>query len=292
MAFRLTLLGSGSAGNSAFLETDHTRILVDAGLSGKQIEERMASIGKDPAQLHAILITHEHSDHIQGLRVLANRYRIPIYANRLTRDAVMEQFSTDAPASPQRTANMQWRLFETGRSFAAGDFDIETFSIPHDASDPVGFSVHHGNQAVVFMTDLGHMTTLTTDHAKRADVLILETNYDIQLLQSDPHRPWSVKQRISGRHGHLSNEAAATALETVLTDRLQHLFLSHLSKDCNRPQLAHATIQKKLSLLGATHIQITVAQQAQPCSTLLLQSEVVSSPITPSLFNQPGLSQG
>ncbi len=295
MSCRLTILGSGSSGNCAYLETDTTRILVDAGLSGKQIEERLAAIGKSPANLHAILITHEHSDHVQGLRVFSNRYRIPVYANRPTRAAVLEGFSSSgSPAGARPRGNggskataFDWHVFETGQRFAAGDFDIEPFSIPHDASDPVGFVIHSGDRSITFLTDLGHMTHLTMEKARQADTLILETNHDEKLLQSNPNRPWSLKQRISGRHGHLSNEAAATALVEIMSDRLRHVYLSHLSQDCNRPELAEETVRKKLSEIGASHLRITVTSQNQPCPTENLEAAHPSKAETPSLFSQP-----
>ncbi|MBI4025570.1 MAG: MBL fold metallo-hydrolase [Verrucomicrobia bacterium] len=289
MSCRLTILSSGSAGNCAFLETETTRLLIDAGLSGKQIEERLGSIGKEPTQIHAILVTHEHADHIQGLRVLAARHHIPVYANRQTRAAVIESFSslgtTGAPAS--RASAFAWRIFETGQRFVVGDFDIDPFTLPHDASDPVGFHICHGNRGVVFLTDLGHITRLAIDKSRQADVLILETNHDLKLLQDDPRRPWSVKQRISGRHGHLSNEAAATALGEIMSDRLGHIYLAHLSQDCNRPELAESTIRKKLDDLGVGHTRVTLTHQQKPCPTETLDSARPLHVETPSLFSQP-----
>ncbi len=218
------------------------------------------------------------------MRVLATRYRIPIYTNRSTRAAILETFGSDAP---QRAQAITWRVFEPGQSFVAGDFDIEPFSIPHDASDPVGFLFHHGGRCIAFLTDLGHVTQLVLEKAKRADTLILETNHDVELLQKDPYRPWSVKQRIGGRHGHLSNETAAQALSQILTDRLRHIYLSHLSQDCNSPALAETTIRKKLQEMGATSIQITVARPDLPCPTQWMD---VHRPVqfeTPPLFGRP-----
>lgn len=285
MSWRFTILGSGSGGNCAYLETDTTRILVDAGFSGRQIEERLASIGRDPSQIQAILVTHEHGDHVQGLRVLAHRYRIPVYANRLTREAVLESFSQEN--GKNRACGFSWKIFEPGQPFVAGDFDIEPFTLPHDASDPVGFLVRHAGRCVVFLTDLGHTTQLVLEKARQADVLVIETNHDLKLLQNDPHRPWSVKQRIGGRHGHLSNEAAATVLQDVMSDRLRHVYLSHLSQDCNRPDLAEATVRKKLTEMGATHVKVTVTSQTTPCATERLESSRVGRPETASLFAQP-----
>ncbi len=286
MPCQLTILGSGSSGNCAYLETETTRLLVDAGFSGKQIEERMASIGKTPSQLHAILISHEHSDHIQGLRVLAAKYRIPIYTNRLTRAAILEGLSTATSHTAAKEASFDWRIFEVGQRFALGGFDIEPFSVPHDASDPMGFLIYCGNRCIVFLNDLGHITELVLNKARQADILILETNHDLKLLQNDPHRPWALKQRISSRHGHLSNEAAAIALGAIVNKRLQHVYLWHLSQDCNRPELAKAVIQNKLSEIGAAHVRVTVTHQQQPCSTETLDTTDPLLKETLPLFTQ------
>ncbi len=272
MSFQLTILGSGSSGNCAYLETETTRLLVDAGFSGKQIVERLTSIGKSPSDLHAILITHEHSDHVQGLKVLGSRYRIPIYSNRLTQSAILENTSSSNRNSIGKETAFDWRIFETGQTFGIGDFDIEPFTIPHDASDPVGFLIYHQKCCAVFLTDLGHVNHLVLEKARQANTLVLETNHDLKLLRDDPHRPWAVKQRISGRHGHLSNEAAAAALGDLMTDRLQHIYLSHLSQDCNRPELAETAIQKRLVEIEATHVRFTLTHQHSPCSTETLGS--------------------
>ena len=303
MACRLTILGSGSSGNCAYLETESTRLLVDAGLSSRQIVDRLAGIGKTPADLHAILVTHEHQDHAQGLSVLARKFHIPIYANRLTREAIRENWqtarknpATDEPEPDRKAARsdkstredaLRWRIFESGQRFTAGDFDIEPFSIPHDASDPVGFLIHHGGRCVGFLTDLGHMNRLALEKARQAHVLLLETNHDVKLLQDDPRRPWAVKQRIAGRHGHLSNEAAATALAEIMSDRLEHVYLAHLSQDCNRPALAEAIVKKKLGEIGASHVRLTVTHPDQPCATERLEPLRAPQAETPSLFSRP-----
>lgn len=289
MPCRLTILASGSGGNCAYLESETTRILVDAGLSARQIEERLSSIGKTAANLHAILLTHEHADHIQGLRVLSSRFRIPIYSNRMTREAVLDIFNS-MPA--QKTGSLEWRVFENGQRFVAGDFDIEPFTIPHDATDPVGFLLHHGTHSICFMTDLGHVNQMILSKAKQATTLLLETNYDVRLLQDHPQRPWSLKQRIAGRHGHLSNDDAAAALGVIMSDRLRHVYCSHISQDCNRPEIAERTIQGKLKALGASHVRVTVTSQHVPCATELFDSSQAGTPIQPSLFTQPRMVQG
>lgn len=258
MGFSFTILGSGSSGNCAFLESDSVRLLIDAGFSGRQISERLKAIDRDVSQIDAILLTHEHSDHIAGLKVLCQRHQIPLFCNRLTREALAAELPNYAG----------WKIFSTGQSFALGDLIIDSFTIPHDASDPVGFVVQAGPQKVAFVTDLGYVTKLVLERVKDATIMVLETNHDLKLLQDDTIRPWSVKQRILSRHGHLSNEAAAEALPSLVTSNLERLYLAHLSRDCNQPALAHRTIQKKLDHLGARHVDVAVAEQHKPAPTV------------------------
>ncbi len=260
MSVQLTILGSGSAGNCAYLETASTRILVDAGFSGKQIRERLASIARSPETLSGILITHEHSDHITGLTGLASKLRIPIYCNRLTKDAIEYTLKT----------TFEFRVFATGSTFEIGDLEVDAFSIPHDAQDPVGFMVRTVAANFGFLTDLGHATKLALERIRCANVLLLESNHDVKMLQEDTKRPWSTKQRILGRHGHLSNEAAADVADQILSDNLRHLFLGHLSRDCNRPDLAHKVVSDRLKSRGATHIRIENTSQLQPNPTLTI----------------------
>ncbi len=260
MAAQFTILGSGSSGNCAYLETSEVRILIDAGLSGRQIRQRLLSIGRTPEKLDGILITHEHSDHIQGLSVLASKLQIPIYCNRLTKEAIELQFQT----------RLDFRIFSTGASFELADLHVETFSVPHDAYDPVGFLLRTADGNVGFLTDLGHATKLVVERVRPAHVLVLEANHDLKLLQEDTRRPWSIKQRILSRHGHLSNHAAAEVAEQVVSAELRHIYLGHLSADCNRPELAFQTISDRLLQLGATHVHVQSTSQTVPCPTLSL----------------------
>ncbi len=260
MAVRLTILGSGSSGNSAYLETEETRLLIDAGFSGRQLRQRLASISRAPESLTGILITHEHSDHIQGLAGLADKLGIPIYCNRLTKDAIAWNCK----------AVFNWQIFTTGASFDVGDINVESFSIPHDAQDPVGFLLRTAAGAVGFLTDLGHATKLVIERVRPARALVLETNHDVKLLQNCPHRPWSLKQRILGRHGHLCNEAAADVLTEIMSAELRQLYLGHLSRQCNTPELALRVVAARLGELGATHCRAEVTAQATPSPTLTL----------------------
>jgi len=257
---RLTILGSGSSGNCAYVETDEARVLIDAGFSLRQIRQRLASIGRTPENLTGILVTHEHSDHVQSLPALNTKLHIPVYCNRPTKEAVEYQSKTQ----------LDCRLFCTGASFELGDITVDTFSIPHDAQEPVGFLLRTSSGNIGFLTDLGHTTRLVLERIRPAHALVLEANHDIKLLQDCPRRPWSLKQRILGRHGHLSNEAAADTAEQIMSADLRHLYLGHLSRECNRPELAHQVVNSRLQKIGATHVRIEVTSQALPCQTLSL----------------------
>ena len=257
---RLTILGSGSGGNCAYLETEETRLLIDAGFSGRQIRTRLATIGRSPESLTGILITHEHSDHIAGLVGLAQKLDLPIYCNRFTKEAIEATLKI----------RIQARIFTTGDTFAVGDMTVDTFAIPHDAQDPVGFLVHTNAGNFGFLTDLGHATKMVMERVRCANVLLLEANHDVKMLQDDPRRPWSLKQRILSRHGHLSNEAAADVVQEIISTELRHLFLGHLSRDCNLPELAHAAVHGRLQKIGGTHVQVNLTTQDTPCSTVAL----------------------
>jgi phosphoribosyl 1,2-cyclic phosphodiesterase len=259
---RLTILGSGSSGNCAYVETEETRILIDAGFSLRQIRQRLATIGRVPENLTGILVTHEHSDHMQGLGMLSEKLHVPIYCNRATQEAVEYQLQT----------RLECRLFTTGASFEVGDVAVDTFNIPHDAQDPVGYLLHTTAGNIGFLTDLGHATRLVLERVRRANVLVLEANHDVKMLQDCPHRPWSLKQRILGRHGHLSNEAAAEAAEQIMSAGLRHLYLPHLSRQCNRPDLAHRVVAQCLQKIGASHVHLQLTSQHLPCPTLNLSA--------------------
>ena len=248
------------------IESDTTRLLVDAGLSGRQVAQRLALINRHLDQISGVILTHEHSDHTRGLGVLCKSRALPVYANRLTAEAV-----TAAPDWQDRV-RISWRLVSTGSSFEVGDLRVESFSVPHDAYDPVGFVIRHPGSgvAVGVLTDLGHVTKLVTERVRALDVLVVEANHDLKLLQEDADRPWALKQRIMSRHGHLSNDAAATLASEVACDKLRHVFLAHLSRDCNRPNLAQQAVGEKLRKIGAHHIAVAVSSQDKPTATLTL----------------------
>lgn len=260
MPVHLTILGSGSSGNCAYLETEETRLLIDAGFSLRQIRQRLATIGRVPENLTGVLVTHEHSDHVQGLAGLSEKLHIPIYCNRFTKEGAEQQLQT----------RLDCRLFTTGATFEVGDIVVETFSIPHDAQDPVGYLLKTTSGNVGFLTDLGHATRLVLERVRRANILVLESNHDVKMLQDCPRRPWSLKQRILGRHGHLSNEAAAAAAAEIMSAELQHLYLAHLSRECNRPELAYQVMLECLEKITAKHVRLELTSQSTPCPTLTL----------------------
>jgi phosphoribosyl 1,2-cyclic phosphodiesterase len=261
MGIQLTVLGSGSSGNCTLIESARTRLLIDAGLSARQIAHRLEHVGRSLDAIDAILLTHEHSDHCSALAVLSKRRPVPVYANRLTAEAVHDS---------DGNTRVSWRLFTTGQAFEIGDFVVEPFTVPHDAQDPVGFLIRQNGLSIGVVTDLGHATKLVIDRVRNADALLLESNHDVKLLQDDPVRPWSLKQRILSRHGHLSNDAAATFAGEVVTDRLRHVCLAHLSRDCNRPELARQSVETSLRRAGASHVAVAVASQDAPTATLQL----------------------
>ena len=275
VSVQFTILGSGSNGNSAYLETDKARLLIDAGLSGKQIRLRLESLGRTLESLTGILITHEHTDHTNGLAVLCNRLKIPVYCNRLTQECIATQIGKPPPC----------RIFSTGDSFEIEDILVESFSVPHDAQDPAGFLLRTSEGNLGIITDLGHVTKMVVQRVRRAQVLMIEANHDLDMLRNDTKRPWSLKQRILSRHGHLSNVAAAEAIEQIVNQDLTHIYLGHISRDCNDPKLAYNVVMDKLVKIGASHITADVTDQdrANPTRVISAKSSipVISDPKAP-----------
>lgn len=255
---RFTILGSGSSGNSAYLETEHSRVLIDAGFSAKQIEARLALIGRRLEDIEAVFVTHEHGDHVCGLARIAQRTGARVFANRLTAECLRAKM-------PEST---RWEIFDTGETVRHGDLEVGVFAVPHDAYDPVGFVFHHACGRVGFLTDLGYATRLVLERIRGVRALVLEANHDLAMIQQDTKRPWSVKQRILSRHGHLSNAAAAAVAAEVACPDLEDIFLGHLSGDCNSPELARAAVAAGLAGSPFPEIRLHDTHQDQPCSTL------------------------
>ena len=235
-----TILGSGSGGNAAVFRTSAGLLMVDAGLSAAQLTARLHAVGVDPASLAGILLTHEHGDHSRGLDVFTRKYRVPILANAMTREVLRD--SVEAPGL--------WKTVPGGSLFTFCGFEIETFRVPHDAVDPMGFLLRAGGVSVGVLSDLGHATTLVKAKLQGLDGLFVEANYDEQLLAADTKRPWSTKQRISSRHGHLSNKQTADLLQETAGDGLKQIVLGHLSRDCNSPAAAADAVMAAISATG------------------------------------------
>lgn len=230
------ILGSSSEGNCALLRTEHSIILIDAGFSGKRIGLMLEAVGESIDQIDAVFLTHEHNDHAQGIRGLIKRNPLPVFANRDTADAVQTKLGNA----------VNWQVFQTGSSFKFRDIDVRSFAIPHDAYDPVGYTFHWGEvddlisprQSLAWVTDLGYVPEHVNQQIKQVQTLVLESNYDEDLLESDQRRPWSIKQRIRGRHGHLSNDACHKVLSGLNgSSAVRDVYLAHLSKDCNTVEL-------------------------------------------------------
>ncbi len=234
--FKVCILASSSAGNCAFLATDRTRILIDAGISRREVARRLAAIGEDIAELDAVLVTHEHSDHVCGLQTLVKRSegRLAVYATHGTAPCLEWE---EVPAAVE--------CFQAGAGFTVGDFDVTSFTIPHDAMDPVGFTICAHGVKVAFATDLGYVPASLGVHFRGTDVLVLESNHDLEMLRVGPY-PWSVKQRVMGRRGHLSNEVASAFIREELDGRVSTVILGHISEHNNHPELVRKSASEAL----------------------------------------------
>jgi phosphoribosyl 1,2-cyclic phosphodiesterase len=243
---KLCVLASGSSGNCTFISTGTTRILIDAGLSAKKTAERLADIGERVEDVDAICVTHEHGDHIAGIRVLQKKHGIPVYANAGTLDGIR---------TARQGGAVECRQFTTGSKFEIGELALEPFSIPHDAYEPVGFVVRSETHTLGLATDVGIVTNLLREKLRECQVVVIEANHDEELLHAAA-RPWSLKQRILSNQGHLSNRASAGLISDVAGDELLHLFLAHLSSDCNSPAHARQMFETTLAAAGHDHVRV------------------------------------
>ncbi len=249
MAMRLCVLGSSSSGNCTYVGSDTTGVLIDAGLSGRETARRLAEIGVAMESIHAICLTHEHTDHTSGLSALHRGGRVALYANSGTVEGIQARGAA---------GGLQWQVFSTGSAFVIGDLTLEPFSVPHDAYDPVGFVIGYAGLRVGVVTDMGMVTGLIRERLRRCCALVVESNHDERLLK-DAERPWRLKQRIFGRQGHLSNTHAAELVAEIAGESLAVVYLAHLSQDCNRPELALKAVGDALASRGLTHVAVRVA---------------------------------
>lgn len=254
---RVCLLASGSKGNAVYIEAGDSRILVDAGLSAREIERRLGTIGADAAKLDAILVTHEHQDHTTAVGPLARRYRLPVCIHP----------RTHAAARIGRIEAV--REFDTGSSFELRDLQVTPFPLTHDAAETVGFVVDTPTGRIGVATDLGIATRLVADCLRDCRVLVLESNHDERMLRDGPY-PWHLKQRISSRHGHLSNTEAAELLGSLLWEGTDAVFLAHLSETNNDPQLARCNARAVLDNQNrcAPHLYVGTQNAVSPCFDL------------------------
>lgn len=246
---RFCPLASGSKGNSIYLETGQTKLLIDAGLSAKAIAERLGQIGVSLDEIDAILISHEHSDHIRGLQSLGCKKGIPILANSDTAKAICATLD-DIP---------KFKIFSTGETFTFGDVEVHPFSIQHDTLDPVAFTLRAEGMKIGVCTDLGFVTTLVRQQLRECDYLYIEANHQPSMVHAS-NRPMIYKQRVLSRQGHLSNEDCAQLLVDVFHDGLKHVYLAHLSSECNAPDLALKIIRDRFEALGQ-QVDLSIAWQ-------------------------------
>lgn len=267
MATSLSVLASGSRGNCAIVQSSTTRLLVDAGISCRETFKRMRANGEDPQSLSAILITHEHSDHIYGLMMLAKKLNIPVFMTGATRQA-WSRAMRDATGEQPQLAKPE--LFASGCRFQVGDIEVTPFTIPHDAADPVGFTFRVEGAKIGIATDLGYMPASVRDHLRACDVLVLESNHDLEMLRVGPY-PWSVKQRVMSRVGHLSNESLADFFANDYDGCAAYIVLAHLSEQNNHPEVARNAAEKALgNRCTLLHNRVLLATQAKAVQPICL----------------------
>jgi phosphoribosyl 1,2-cyclic phosphodiesterase len=267
MAVSFTVLASGSRGNCSIVAGGRTRILVDAGLSARETFKRIKASDEDPHALSAILITHEHSDHICGLAMLARKLGLPVYLTGATYQACRRLM--------RDKAGVMWKhdrveTFSAGSSFQVGDISVTPFTIPHDAADPVAFTFRSEGVKLAIVTDLGYMPASVRHHVRGCDVLMLESNHDLEMLRGGPY-PWSVKQRVMSRVGHLSNDALAEFFASDYDGNAAFVVLAHLSEQNNHPELARGTAERALGgRRTLLHNRVLLATQSAPLEALRL----------------------
>lgn len=263
MAVSVSVLASGSRGNSAIVQSSSTRILVDAGISCRETFKRLKATGEDPHAISAIVISHEHSDHVDGLLVLAKKLKVPVFMTEATHRTWARSVRDDTGEPPE----VRLEVFAAGRRFQIGDIEITPFTIPHDAADPVGFTFRIEGVKVALTTDLGYIPASVCDQLRGCDILVLESNHDLEMLRVGPY-PWSVKQRVMSRVGHLSNEALAEFFVNHYDGSASYIVLAHLSEQNNHPEIARSAAEKALgrrrTLLENRVLLASQSQAMQP----------------------------
>lgn len=252
--FKFCSLFSGSSGNCLYIETNKTKILVDCGESAKKIVESLNDINTDIESIDAILVTHEHIDHVKSLGTLSRKYNIPVYSNIETLNSM--------PLQTQKIKNDNIHTFDFSNDFVIGDLKIQPFSIPHDAANPCAFNIFHNDKKMSVATDIGHMNSEILNYLEKSSFLLLEANYDQNVLKCSPY-PYHLKERISGPLGHLSNDMAGKTISHLMHSGLKNAMLGHLSKENNFPELAYKTVIDQVieNNLPEKSIKISVASR-------------------------------
>ena len=255
MALKVSVLGSGSRGNATFVKTDRVRLLIDAGLSRKELANRLESIGEDPDGIDAVLITHEHSDHACGLKTILKEIPVQVFATDGTLRALQTQgYEFEAANIFPVRADM---------AFTVGDAEVVPFHVPHDAAEPVAFSLKCGGVKITQLTDIGYLPDDVVEKLHGTHLLILESNHDLEMLRVGPY-PWNLKQRLIGRYGHLSNTAVAHFIRDRYDGEADHVMLAHLSAKNNHPEIARQEAALALRDRGFSNVRLTITSQDEP----------------------------
>ena len=257
----ITILGSGSKGNATIVHRGTDAILIDAGFNKTEFLRRFQAAGlPEDLHIHAIMVTHEHTDHICGLRLLAKHFNAQIYATRKCADCLKARYKVES----------RFNLIAPGGNFSLCGFSITPFTVPHDAVDPIAYTISANDRKIGIATDFGIANTVVSYELKNCDALVIESNHDLNMLAAS-QRPWTLKQRILSNMGHLSNVATSTLLEQVVCQRTHHLILAHLSSECNAPELARNAACDCLHKLHRDDIDLAVALQDAPLPTVWIE---------------------
>ncbi len=259
MSIKISVLGSGSRGNATFIRTDKVRLLIDCGLGPRTLATRLRAIGEDPDQIDAVLITHEHTDHVAGLKSMVKKFSLDVFMSCGTIDGSRAD-SYDMNASGIVP-------IVPGRSFTIADVEVDTVGVPHDAEEPTAFSVRYNGIKVTQLTDLGWIPDHVADFMKGSHVLILESNHDLDMLRMGSY-PWSLKERLVGRNGHLSNATVGRYLTDSFDGQAQHVVLAHLSSKNNHPEIARLEACQALASRGLAGTAVSLASQDTPSTPI------------------------
>ena len=265
---RMTSIASGSSGNCIYVGSDNTHLLIDTGIAYKRIEAGLNDIGLKGQDLKGILVTHEHSDHVCGLGVLARKLGIPMYGSQGTIEALKKNHALG------KVDESLYRVIRAEEDFMLGDLLVRPFANTHDAAQPLGYRVEQGNRSVAVCTDLGNYSQYTVSKLQGLDAILLESNHDVRMLQVGPY-PYALKQRILSDYGHLSNEASGRLLCELLHDNMKYIMLGHLSKENNLPELAYESVRLEITMgdnpYDASDFPITVAKRDVPSEVIYIE---------------------